>query len=155
MSNTSRRNLKPTPQTNASRWWIPALAGMTLLISTVALADALVTTEEESLEELADAIGADPQSRFDAIALYLEPERQSVRARLFGEREIFEDELLAMDAIRNAAEGDLDTIQSNVQVADDYATVAVRLRDQEGPLDVTLGLRKRGERWLIHEMTVR
>ncbi len=127
-----------------------------------AVADALVVTDEERLETFAEDLSGDilPE-RIDAALGYFDPDRQPVEVVTDGQRLFFAEgegadlaaEVRAVLAPHGQQEATL--LQRAIELRDDDARVALRLRTSEDVVDATFDLRKHGERWFVRRVRVR
>lgn len=121
-------------------------------------ADALVTSDEERLAELADELTAtSDRPRVDTVLAWTDPARAPVEIRARGRVDRYEDDDAALaedlgDALAPLAVRELDVVQRSVRVRGDRGTVAVRTRSGEGLHDATFHLVRSGQGWLIERV---
>ncbi|MFK7984715.1 MAG: hypothetical protein AB8I08_01710 [Sandaracinaceae bacterium] len=122
----------------------------------VLTADALVTTDEEHLEELCDDVTErDADARVGAIMTWTDLSRQPLEISDRGRRERYEERDEA--ALSHDLEGvlapltdpDLEILQRSVEVDDDRATIAIRTRSGGETHNTTFRLTRNGQGWLI------
>lgn len=135
----------------------------TVLVGGFALvADALVVSDEEAVEELADDLTqAEPTERVGDVLQWIDTSREPVTVQHEGRGRHFDDgeDAQAADTLADALQGfeapGLEVIQRSVDVDGDRATVAVRARTDDGVHDATFQLRRQGQGWLVTHATAR
>lgn len=133
----------------------------TVAIGGVALAaDALGESDQERIDELADAmVGTHADRRADAVLAWVDPTRVEVTVQAGRSSERFGDlDADPGDAIRDAlaplASGSIEVVQRSVSVEGDRGRVALRVRSDGEIVDAQLGLRRDGQSWLVDEVRV-
>lgn len=128
----------------------------------VAVADALVITDEERLETFVEALtGEVSPERIDDALSYVNTDRVTLTLRSPNGTEVFEEgdgAALANLARRELAslEGsDATLIQDTIDIDGDRATVTIRARTRMGLVDANLQLEKVADRWLLTRAYIR
>lgn len=143
------------------RFGIYIAAALVLMAGISAVADAIVVTDEERMEEFVDSVtGRVSNKRIDSALLYAEPTQQSVEVIYNGRLDRFDGR--NADRLRSEArevlaplEGsNLRLIQESIQVDGTRARVAVRVRTSEGLANAVFDLRRHDDRWLLRRVTV-
>ncbi len=135
----------------------------TALIGGVAFAaDALVVSDREQLEQLAnDLTEGDAGERIDAVLRWTDPSREPVtltRGREVSRFEEQDDYALAEElgsALAPFESDELDVVQRSVRVDGDRGTVAVRVRADGELHDATMHLARSGQGWLVTDVRAR
>lgn len=135
----------------------------TLLIGGVAFAaDALVVSDREQLEQLADDLTmGDADERIDAVLRWTDPSRAPITltqdrdVARFGEEDDYALGEQVGDALAPFATDDLEVVQRSVRVDGDRGTVAVRVRADGELHDATLRLERSGQGWLVTDVRTR
>jgi hypothetical protein len=149
----ARRLLKSADMQSARFAVWAALA--TFAIGGIALAaDALVESDEERVDDVADAmVGGASDRRVDAVLAWVDPSR--VPVVVDGER-YAEDDGDPAPAIRDALaplDADrLEVVQRSVSLEGDRATVALRVRSEGDLVDVQVAMRRDGQAWLVSDV---
>lgn len=130
-----------------------------------AVADALVLTDEERLDELAaDIQEAAPGLRIDAALRHVDTDRESVSVRLDGRRDRFDEgeefdlARRLRNTLRDLEEPGVDFIQTATSCDPEgqHGHVSLRYRAQgQDARDITLYLRRHGDGWLIRRVQAR
>lgn len=142
--------------------WLSAAVLLTCIGSLAAVADALVVTEEERIEEFVDALSGEVSTDAvdDALA-FVDTDRVPLTLRTERRRERFEEgdsadlAELARDALRPLQGTDTTLIQSDVRVEGEIAFAAVRVRTERGLVDANFEFEKASGRWLLSEAYIR
>lgn len=137
-----------------------SLLATTFCVGGVAVAaDALVVSDEERLDELADEmIDGSSEDRVDGVLRWTDLSRVPLQLESQGRTRRYEDEdgFRLADGIAEALApldaGELDVVQRSVRVDGDRATVSVRLRADHAIHDVTLQLVRNGQGWLVRRL---
>lgn len=144
------------------RFLLPFLVAFVCVSAIAAAADALVVTETERLEALADDLSdEDPGRRVDQLLRHVVPGREAVDLSVAGRRGRYAegDEVDLADALRSSLRfleaRDVSTVQQSVSHRGDDATVALRVRAGGELHDVALDLRRHDDRWLVRRVVVR
>lgn len=125
--------------------------------------DELIVTEEERLEELANAVTGpvDPQRIDAAVANWAAPSIQPVEVTAFGRSEVYDvsnaAELgpRARDALRSYGGERLRKLRQGIElIGEDRAHVTLRIVSGRGMVDAEFELRKHGDRWLVSEVRI-
>ena len=130
---------------------------LSLLVGGFAVAaDALVVSDEERLEQLADELtAAPPDERVSGVLRWVDLSRETVRIE-DGERvrryrdddgHRLADDLFA--ALEPFTAEDLEVVQRSVRVDGDRGTVAARVRVDGEIHDATFRLVRSGQGWLV------
>jgi hypothetical protein len=126
-----------------------------------AVADALVVTERERLEQLVDSLEGEVQdTTLDELLHFVETDREPIEVRSSDGTQVFEsaDAELARrtrEALRPLRGSEIEIIQRTIELEDDEAHIALRARTRHGVVDANVDLAKHGERWLIWRARVR
>lgn len=118
--------------------------------------DLAFTSDEERLEALAEGLTEGPSDdRLDAVLEYTDPND----APLSINRRRFYDDGDLSDRLRRALaplieEGELEVLQRSIDVEESRATVALRVRSEEGLHNATFTLARTSGRWLITQIRV-
>jgi hypothetical protein len=122
-------------------------------------ADALVVSDEERLDELADDLtDGSPEERVDGVLRWTDLSRVSLQLESDGRTRRYEDEdgFRLADAIAEVLApleaNELDVVQRSVRVDGDRATVSVRVRADGSIHDVTFQLVRNGQGWLVRRL---
>ncbi len=128
----------------------------------VLTADALVTTDEEHLEQLCDDVTErDPDARVGAVMTWTHLMREPLEISEDGRRERYEerDEAeLSRDlegVLAPLTDPDLEILQRSVEVDDDRATIALRTRSGGETHNTTFRLVRNGQGWLLTRLQAR
>jgi hypothetical protein len=145
-----------------ARTSILAVLALSLVLGASAVADALVVTDAEALDRVADALVREEEgARVDAFLAYADPLREPMLLRTedgaseFGEGQEIELASSVRDALAAIDHGDVSVVQRAIEVDGENGTVAARLRTPEGLLDVRASLRRLGDGWLVLRLDVR
>jgi hypothetical protein len=126
----------------------------TLALGT-AVADAMVETDAERLEEVARVLSRhDPGSRVDGLLAWADAEREPVYLTSGRTHYRVDDQADLPGALSDvlaplARSGELDVLQDEVTVNGETGTVALGARVDGERVDVTLTLRREGQGWLL------
>lgn len=139
--------------------FVHGLVVVSLLAGAAAVADALVVTDRERLDAFADALsGTIDTDLIDGAMGYFDVEREPVLVTTpDGDEEFVAGDGAALastarDALRAYHGRSIEEVQRSVELHDDEARVAVRLRTPEGMVNATFDLAKHGERWFVHRI---
>ena len=139
-----------------------ALTLVVALTAVAAVADALVLTDEERLDDVVDALtSTESGRRLDSALRYFACDREEVTVRTPDVRDTFGDgdEVNLSSTLRRELRfletDDVETLQSSVTVDGDAATVSMRLVDDGTPRDLTLQLNRHRDRWLVRHFRLR
>jgi hypothetical protein len=139
------------------RWILYPAIALLLVGGVAAIADALVTTDEEQLEPLAEALG-EPGERTVAVLQWSDPARAPLRVRDGAGEWRFDEDDADLDGALSSAfaslDGPTDVVQRAIDVRGERATVAVRLRVSGEIHDVNAIARRSGQSWLLTELRV-
>ena len=145
-----------------TRFALYAAAIVAIVVGLAAVADALVLTDEERIEQLVDAFdGTISEQTLDEGLRFVETDREPVEVSLEGGQvEVYEDAdarltQRARDALRPLIGSEVEVLQHTIRVDEQDADVALRARTRYGVVDVTLDLTKHGERWLVWRARLR
>lgn len=133
--------------------WSFALA-VTLVLGT-AVADAMVETDTERLEEVARVLSHEGSGRrVDGLLAWAAPSREPVYVSAGHAHWRVDDEGELPDVLHQALapldEGsDVEILQDEVSVRGETGTVAVGARVDGERMDLTLTLRREGQGWLL------
>ncbi|MGE0787854.1 MAG: hypothetical protein AB7S26_19425 [Sandaracinaceae bacterium] len=134
---------------------VAAIAGGGALMT-----DLLVESDDERIEELADALadgsGAERVLRWsDPEVATVSVSDRSARTERFRDG----DEADLSDAVHDALSpldgSNLDVVQRTVRVDGDRALIAMRARADGDTVDATVALARDGQRWLVTSVQVR
>lgn len=133
------------------------------LLGIVAVADALVVTDEEKLEAFAFAVSGDVEvDRIDDALRYVSTQHEELFLDAPGDRETYgegEDAEIgarAREALTPYLGHELELVQHSVSVEGEEGHVAVRLRTPDRHLiDARFTLYKHGERWVVADAQLR
>jgi hypothetical protein len=119
-----------------------------------AVADAMVETDTERLDEVARVLGrSDPDARIDGLLAWADPSREPVFVTAHRSHVRVDDAAdlspVLHDALDRLAEGDVEILQSDASVRGETGTVSVGTRVDGERFDVTLTLRREGQGWLL------
>lgn len=144
------------------RFVVYAIVATVLIGGTAFAADALVVSDREQLEELADELTESPRAqRVEAVLRWTDLSRVEVSVTRDRDVQRFEDQedyALAeevADALAPFTAGDLEVVQRSVSIDGDRATVAVRVRAEGSLHDATLRLARSGQGWLVTDLRTR
>lgn len=132
------------------------------LVATVAIggiafaADALVVSDLEQVEQLADELTGDVD-RVDVLQQRIDLAREPVvvGTSRFDESEDYALTEALAEALDPIGSGELDVVQRSVEVDDTRATVALRVRTGGALSDTTIDLVKNGQGWLVTRVRTR
>lgn len=125
--------------------------------------DELIVTEEERLEEFANAVtGPVDAQRIDAaVANWTDPSVQPVEVTAFGRSEVYDGSNAAelgpraRGALVSYGGERLRKLQQGIElVGEDRARVALRIVSGRGMVNAEFELRKHGDRWLVSEARI-
>lgn len=142
----------------SSRIAVYVVAILVAIFGVVFVADALVESDEERLEGLeASLVGADPEHRLDRLVGWAGAESVAVVAegrRAWVDAEEGEGALRAAveDALPELSEPATELVQHHSVLTGRRGRVTLRLRDQAGPVDVSLELALEDERFSLIEV---
>ena len=133
------------------------------LLGIVAVADALVVTDEEKLEAFAYSISGDVEvDRIDDALRYVSTLHEGLQVDALGERDFYDEGedaeigARAREALTPYLGHELELVQHSVTLEGDEGHVAVRVRTPDRRLiDARFTLYKHGERWIVAEATLR
>ncbi len=126
-----------------------------------AVADALVITDRERLEQLVDSLEGEVQdTTLDEALRFIETDREPIEVRTSDRTRTFEDAdadlaQRAREALRPLRGSEIEIVQHTIEMEDDEAHVALRARTRHGVVDGNIDLVKHGERWLIWRARIR
>ena len=126
-----------------------------------AVADALVITDRERIEQLVDSLEGEVQdTTLDEVLHFVETDREPIEVRTSERTRVFEDADAdiaqhAREALRPLRGSDIEVIQHTIEMDDEEAHVALRARTRHGVVDANIDLAKHGERWLIWRARIR
>lgn len=129
-----------------------SLAALVLFVAATALADVMVETDEERLDDIASAI-SESGARIDRLAAYADAERVAVVVGEHGHTERVGDSGELVDRLHEVL-APLDAERSEVlnvtsELAGDEGSITLRVRDAEGTADLELTLRREGQSFLL------
>ncbi len=133
--------------------WSSALL-VTLALGT-AVADAMVETDTERLEEVARVLTLDgADRRVDGLLAWAAPSREPVYVSAGRAHWRIDDEAALPDVLHDALEpldrdGHVEIVQDEVDVRGETGTVSVGARVDGERVHVTLTLRREGQGWLL------
>ncbi len=133
-------------------WSVAILA--TLALGT-AVADAMVETDVERLDEVARVLARDQaNSRVDGLLAWADPSREPVYVSARHAHYRIDDGAELSDALHEALapldrDGAIEIVQDDVSVRGETGTVSVGARVDGERVDVTLTLRREGQGWLL------
>ena len=144
------------------RTGIYLLVILSLVIGTAAVVDAAVVTDRERLEEFVEAVtGKVSDSRIDEALAYADPSKVSMEIVRDGRRHRYNDrnaKELPPDARRALAAltgSRVDLIQENIELDEEHARVALRLRTDRGLANAVFDLRRADDDdWLLRRVTI-
>lgn len=123
-------------------------------------ADALATSDEEYVGELADALTS-PRAdrRLDALLTWVDPTRAPLTVRAGGRTDRFgeSDEdpgPLIRDALSAFTVESIEVVQRSVRVEGDRARVALRVRSEGEIVDAQFALSRDGQSWLVEQVRI-
>jgi hypothetical protein len=126
-----------------------------------AVADALVITDRERLEQLVDSFEGEVQdTTLDEALRFVETDREPIEVRSSERTRYFEDAdadlaQRAREALRPLRGSEIEIIQHTIEIDGDEAQLAVRARTRHGVVDGNVDFVRHGERWLITRARVR
>lgn len=130
-----------------------------LVAGAAAVADALVVTDHERLEAFADSLsGTIDTELMDGALGYFDVDYEPVLVTTpdgdeeFGEGEGAQLASVARDALAAYRGHSIEEVQRNIELEDESARVAVRLRTPEGMVNATFDLAKHEGRWFVHRV---
>jgi hypothetical protein len=133
------------------RFLPPILLASVALAGVAFTADALVVTDEERVAQIGDALVSDGP---DAVLATL-PSEDDAALRVQGRRVRGDAADAVLRALRPLEGPDRDRVQQSVDVRGDDATLALRVRADGALHDVTVGLARLGQGWVLEDLTVR
>jgi hypothetical protein len=130
-------------------------------LGTALVVDALTLTDKERLEHFVeDFVGNDPEDRVAAALRLADPSREPLELVDRGRRVSFKggQDAVASHEIHRAleafTEGKLEVIQTAIELEGAQARVAVRVRTDDGFVNVLFHLNKHREDWLVRRIAV-
>jgi hypothetical protein len=130
-------------------------------LGTALVVDALTLTDKERLQHFVeDFIGNEPDDRIAAALRLTDPSREPLELVDRGRRLTFQgsQEAMVSRAVHRALEaftlGELDVIQKAVDLDGERARIAVRVRTEDGFVNVLFHLNKHQEDWLVRRIAV-
>jgi hypothetical protein len=133
----------------------------TLVGGVVTVADAMVITDEERLETFVEALTSEGGDRVGHALRFADPNREPVAVvsgrtpRHFADGQEVELETAMRDALPAFSARELDTIQRAVDIRGAVATVALRVRGDEGLSNAQFDFRRHEDGWLLQRVVVR
>jgi len=143
------------------RIFFHALAISGVVGGLAAVADALVVTDQERIEQLVDSLEGEVQdTSLDEVLRFIETDREPLELRTRERTRHFEDAdadiaQWAREALRPLHGSEIEIVQRTTELEGDEAHVALRARTRYGVVDGAIDLVKRGERWLIWRARIR
>lgn len=144
-----------------SRFVIYAVVASAAVGGTALVADALVESDSERLEQLADELG-EGDGAVDAVLRWTDPAREEISVGAAGERSrVYRegDDVALSEAVTRALApldtSDLDVVQRSISVDGDRGTVALRARADGEAVNATVRLTRNGQGWLVTSLRVR
>lgn len=140
------------------------MAALLLLVGVVVAYDALVVSDEERIEALADDVtGPVTDARMNAArGRWIDLGRQPFEVSAFGRTELYRagDEAAldarAASALRTLSGSRLRAITSSVELQGERGTLTMRvLDDRNGMAQLSWSLAKRGDDWLLARLAIR
>ena len=133
----------------SSRFAVHAVLATLIVGGFAFAADALVVSDEEAVEELADALA---EGGSDEVADWVDLTRAPLRIQTDGRAVVYDegDEIEAGDALAEALApfaGEVEVVQRSASVDGDRATVALRVRSEGELHDATFHLARGGSSW--------
>lgn len=132
-----------------------SFAIVTTLALGTAVADAMVETDVERLDEVARVLSRpDAASRIDGLLAWADPAREPVYVSAGRSHVRVDDGADLPDALHDALapldhDGPLEILQDDVSVNGETGTVSLGARVEGERVDVTLTLRREGQGWLL------
>lgn len=126
-----------------------------------AVADALVITDQERIEQLVDSLeGEVRDTTLDDALHFVETDREPVEVRSAEGTRWFEDAdadlaRRAREALRPLRGSDIEVLQRTIEIEGAEAHLALRARTRYGVVDGNVDFVKHGERWLIQRARIR
>lgn len=127
---------------------------VTLALGT-AVADAMVETDEERLDEVARVLTREhADDRIDGLLAWADPSREPVYLSAHRTRVRIDDPANLAAALHDALsaldhDGPVEIVQDDVSVRGETGVVSIGARVDDERVDVTLTLRREGQGWLI------
>jgi len=127
---------------------------VTLALGT-AVADAMVETDVERLEEVARVLARpDAESRIDGLLAWADPAREPVVVTVGRTHRRIDEGADLADALRDALDplqgaGAIDVVDDDISVHGETGTVSVDAQSGGERVHVTLTLRREGQGWLL------
>lgn len=143
------------------RFLLHAAAVAVVVGGLAAVADALVITDRERIEQLVDSLeGEVEDTTLDEALHFVETDREPIEVRSDERTEYFEEAdadlaQRAREALRPLRGSEIEIIQHTIELQDDEAHLALRARTRYGVVDGNIDFVKHGERWLIRRARVR
>lgn len=124
--------------------------------------DQLIVTDEEQIEELANAVtGPVEDARIDAaIREWIDPATQPIEVTAFGQTELYDVEnaaelaTRAREALRSYRGERLRKLRQSIEVHDDRGRLSLRIVSVRGMVDADFDVRKHGDRWLVSAVSI-
>lgn len=138
--------------------WTAAI--LTTLVLGTAVADAMVETDVERLEEVSRVLTqSTPDRRVDGLLAWAEPAREPVYLSAGRDHRRIDDGGDLPAALHDVLapldeDGALEILQDEVAVNGETGTVSVGARVDGDRVDVTLTLRREGQGWLLSGVRV-
>lgn len=132
-----------------------SVAILTTLALGTAVADAMVETDAERLEEVSRVLSRDHAgSRVDGLLAWADPAREPVYISVGRSHYRVDASDRLPDALHEALaaldhQGPMELVQNDVSVNGETGTVSVAARIEGERVDVTLTLRREGQGWLL------
>lgn len=136
-----------------------ALTALALAAGIALVWDALVTTDEERLEELADTLAS--ERAVEGVLAWTDPARAPLRVRdgeglrTYGEQDEADLAMGLSQSLSPIAGSRVDVVQRAIDVRGDRATLALRLRVDGDLHDLGATAVRDGQGWLVSELRVR
>lgn len=137
------------------------LVVLSLVIGTAAVVDAAVVTDRERMEEFVEAVtGKVSDSRIDQALDYVDPSKVSIEIVRNGRRIRYDDRNAnelppdARNALAALTGSRVHLIQENIELDEDHARVALRVRTDRGLANAVFDLRLADDDWLLRRVTI-
>ena len=135
--------------------------GAALLVTGLIVADVLIVTDEEIIEDFADIVTDDvDREHIERALAFTDPQRQPILVEVRGQsirydREVTNFPDLARARLRPFEGTSQHPMRKVFEVRDNAATVQTETFSRRGRVAVDWELRKRGDQWLVSRVSVR
>jgi hypothetical protein len=144
-----------------SRTGIYLLVILSIVVGAAVVADAVVVTDRERMDEFIDSVtGRVSDSRIDNALSYADPSKVTMelvhegRRRRYSDRNAADLKPDARKALASIEGSKLDLIQESISLDGERARIALRLRTDVGLANTVFDLRRENDEWFLRRVIV-